>query len=741
MELFENAWVDGFEAFARVFDPAAGKSVKKQIDSWVEYFEPSSKGLYQCVIDDGLKYTKKVGSWKQARENIGITAPQYRYIREHHWGLDASSYNTNPRIWYLDIETRALGAFPDPAKAEQQVVLIQIYDSGLDTCLVWGLRELEPVELPFKFKYIKCQDEVDLFEKFFAVFQRCDPAIIYAWNGSGFDFPYLFNRIKNLGLDVNRLSNYGNVSIRTFTMVNEREGTDLIAPGHYWLDLLEVYKCNVLKPRASYALDAIAEVELGDHKVPHTEFLDFDSFYTGARYNKNPEPYDDPLREEVRQAYDTEAFITKVNKMFVSYGAQDVSLLKRLDDKLRLTSLLVTKASMMGVMICDTLSTTKPWGIYISHIAMLNNKVLPKFTEKQAAPYKGGFVREPVPGKYKWVMNCDVNSMYPMLAMVGFNISPETYVPVHKLPADLREIVLKYFNDEDEDARLKLPQPVWRKVKEILVRENYSMAMNGAVFDRSREGLLPQLITRIYNNRKAAKKEMQDVERFIVALDAAKKGGKEIDATYKEYTKEALEGISESCYNKLKKINEDLFDQLHTKQLALKILINALYGAQGNRYFIFFNREIAAAITGSGRFFIKKLAHYIDDEIASIVGPGQYVCYGDTDSVQNGEVSSNLGSRTIDQLYEQLGGAVFEREPDNLTKLLTDPLYVNTSRGMSKVTYIKKHKTPKRLYRITVGGHQITVTEDHSLMVQRNGELIKASVKELQPGDLFVTEH
>lgn len=740
MEFFENAWVDGFEAFARVFDPTAGKSIKKQIDSWVEYFEPSSKGLYQCIIDDGLKYTKKFGSWKQARENIGITAPQYRYIREHHWGLDASSYNTNPRIWYLDIETRALGAFPDPAKAEQQVVLIQVYDSQLDTCLVWGLRELEPVELPFKFKYIKCQDEVDLFEKFFAVFQRCDPAIIYAWNGSGFDFPYLFNRIKNLGLDVNRLSNYGTVSIRTFTMVNEREGTDLIAPGHYWLDLLEVYKCNVLKPRASYALDAIAEVELGDHKVPHTEFLDFDSFYTGARYNKNPEPYDDPLREEVRQAYGTEAFITKVHKMFVSYGAQDVSLLKRLDDKLRLTSLLVTKASMMGVMINDTLSTTKPWGIYISHIAMLNNKVLPKFTEKQAAPYKGGFVREPVPGKYKWVMNCDVNSMYPMLAMVGFNISPETYVPVHKLPADLREIVLKYFNDEDEDARLKLPQAVWHKVKEILVRENYSMAMNGAVFDRSQEGLLPQLITRIYNNRKAAKKEMQDVERFIVALDSAKKGDKEIDATYKEYTKEALEGISESCYNKLKRINEDLFDQLHTKQLALKILINALYGAQGNRYFIFFNREIAAAITGSGRFFIKKLAAYIDDEIASVAGPGHYVCYGDTDSCQNGEVSSNLGSRAIDQLYKQLEGAVFEREPGNLTKLLTDPLYVNTSQGMSKVTYIKKHKTPKRLYRITVGEHQITVTEDHSLMVQRNGELIKASVKELQPGDLFVTE-
>lgn len=629
-ELFESVWGDSGKAFARVFDGT--KSIKKEVDGHVEYFEADPNGPYTCVIDDGLKYGKKLGGWKQARDQVGVTAPAYRYIREHHWGLDGSTYNTDPRTWYLDIETRAVGAFPDPFKAQQAIVLIQVYDTKLDTCIVFGTRQLEALELPFAFKYVQCDDEIDLLEKFLTLFKRCDPCIIYAWNGNGFDYPYLYNRISKLGMDANRLSNYGSVKLREYEAAADRKSADLLADGHYWLDMLEVYRCNVLKPRASYSLDSIAEVELGDRKVQHTEFMDFDSFYTGARYNPAAEPYDDPLREEVRQAYGTDAFTAKVHKMFVAYGAQDVKLLQRLDNKLKLTSLLITKASLMGVMINDTLSTTKPWGIYISHIAMLNHQVLPKFTEKQAVPYKGGFVREPVPGKYRWVMNCDVNSMYPMLAMVGFNMSPETYVPVHKLPADLREIVLKYFNDEDEDARLKLPQAVWDKVKEILVRENYSMAMNGAVFDCSKEGLLPQLITRIYTGRKAAKKEMQDVERFIVALDAAKKGDREVDADYKHYTKEALEGISLDCYNKLKHFNEALFDQLYTKQLALKILINALYGANGNRYFIFFNREIAAAITGTGRFFIKKLSHYIDEIIREQGGGESGVYYNDTDS-------------------------------------------------------------------------------------------------------------
>lgn len=630
--LFENAWQDDYEVFARVYDPETGKSVKKQVDSKVEFFEAQSNGPYRCVIDDGLSYGKRLGTWKQARDCVGVTAPQYRYIRENHWSLDASTYNMNPRVWYLDIETRALGEFPDPHQARQEVVLIQMYDSVMDACIVIGTRDLEDIETTFKFRYIKADNEVDLFNRFFNVFNLCDPAIIYAWNGSGFDFPYLYNRIKNIGLDVNSLSNYGKVSLRVFETAVGRPGADLVSAGHYWLDMLEVYKGNVLKPRASYSLDSIAEVELGEHKVPHNEFLDFDSFYTGARYQYVDQRYDDPLREAVRQAYGTPDFINKVHRMFVAYGAQDVNLLKRLDDKLRLTSLLTMQASMMGVLINDTLSTTKPWGIYISHIAMLDRLVLPRTTQHESSTFKGGFVKEPVPGKYKWVMNCDVNSMYPMLAMVGFNISPETYVPVHKLPADLREIVIKYFNDENEDARLKLPQAVWDKTKEILTRENYSMSINGAVFDCSKEGLLPQLIKRIYNNRKGTKKEMQSVERFLVGLEKASKGTKDVDVDYKNWSQEALEGISQDSYNKLKAFNEDLFDRLFTRQLVLKIMINALYGAQGNKYFVFFNREAAAAVTGAGRFFIKKLAHYIDDKIQNLTGAVDNITYQDTDS-------------------------------------------------------------------------------------------------------------
>ena len=39
--------------------------------------------------------------------------------------------------------------------------------------------------------------------------------------------------------------------------------------------------------------------------------------------------------------------------------------------------------------------------------------------------YAGAYVKEPIPGKYDWVVSFDLNSLYPHLIM-QYNISPET---------------------------------------------------------------------------------------------------------------------------------------------------------------------------------------------------------------------------------------------------------------------------------------------------------------------------
>ena len=78
----------------------------------------------------------------------------------------------------------------------------------------------------------------------------------------------------------------------------------------------------------------------------------------------------------------------------------------------------------------------------------------------------------------------------------------------------------------------------------------------------------------------------------------------------------------------------DLQSQYNTAQMVAKILMNSLYGAIGNAYFPLFNEDIACAITGNGRYFIRKLANYIEDTLQKMHKSDKpYIIYGDTDSV------------------------------------------------------------------------------------------------------------
>lgn len=71
----------------------------------------------------------------------------------------------------------------------------------------------------------------------------------------------------------------------------------------------------------------------------------------------------------------------------------------------------------------------------------------------------------------------------------------------------------------------------------------------------------------------------------------------------------------------------------HITQLTLKILINSLYGALGNRHFLLANPDMAAAITSSGRFFIQLVADNVERRLQELLPSDEpYVKAGDTDS-------------------------------------------------------------------------------------------------------------
>jgi len=101
-----------------------------------------------------------------------------------------------------------------------------------------------------------------------------------------------------------------------------------------------------------------------------------------------------------------------------------------------------------------------------------------------------------------------------------------------------------------------------------------------------------------------------------------------------DYSKEELEKLSLNELHELLDIAAHCERKKKTEQGALKVSINSLYGALGNKYFPLFNEDMARGITANGRYFIRKLAIYIEDGLQSLLkSDKKYIIYGDTDSV------------------------------------------------------------------------------------------------------------
>ena len=96
-----------------------------------------------------------------------------------------------------------------------------------------------------------------------------------------FDIPYIcksLNRVLGEKL-MKRFSNWGLVTEGEI-YVQGRKQIVFDVGGLTQLDYLDLYKKFTYKAQESYRLDYIAEVELGQKKLDHSEFDTFKDFYT-----------------------------------------------------------------------------------------------------------------------------------------------------------------------------------------------------------------------------------------------------------------------------------------------------------------------------------------------------------------------------------------------------------------------------------------------------------------------------
>ena len=293
---------------------------------------------------------------------------------------------------------------------------------------------------------------------------------------------------------------------------------------------------------------------------------------------------------ERKLAYDgtLHTLYTTDHQKFIDYNIKDVELVDRMEDKIAMITLTMTMAYKAGVNYADTMGTVAIWDALIHKTLMQQNIIVPPNTNSFKSDYEGGYVKDPQCGVHDWVCSFDVNSLYPNI-IVQWNMSPETIMK-GKIEPDIT---------------------VDRMLTGYKNTNSMSMAATGQYFSNEKQGFMPKIIEEMYAERTIIKKKM------IVS-------------------KKELEACDKSNETELYRIERDIA-HFENQQLSIKILLNSLYGALGNKYFRYFTMEIAEGITITGQFIIKWAEKYVNDFLNKTLKTDKdYVIAIDTDSVYAG---------------------------------------------------------------------------------------------------------
>lgn len=269
-------------------------------------------------------------------------------------------------------------------------------------------------------------------------------------------------------------------------------------------------------------------------------------------------------------------------QLYIDYNIKDVEIVDRLEDKTGLITLAMTIAYKAFVNMTDSFGSVGVWdALLFNELRKRGIVVPPKSKNVKERQIQGAFVKDPQNGMHDWVMSFDLNSLYPHIIM-QYNMSPETVVDDRHDNITVDSLL--------DEADLNIP-------------EQYSMSATGQYFDKTNKGIVPQVIENLYGERSEIKKRMLDAEQRS-----------QQDKSY-ETEKEIV--------------------TLNNQQMAIKILMNSLYGALSNEFFRYYDMRIAESITVTGQLTILWAQKTINDFLNKLLKTqdDDYVIAIDTDSL------------------------------------------------------------------------------------------------------------
>jgi len=604
------------------------------------------------------------------------------------WEINETpEFSKNPlNIGFIDIETYSPNGFPDIREASDEINAITLYSTLTKTFYTFGCKPYKVKESDVE--YIYCENEKQLLKLFVDYVNKLDIDLLSAWNGEGFDYPYICNRIINVCGEetLKRLSPvYEDINkpVSNRDVIGDRgealqkwsiEGLSLI-------DYMLVYKKYTYVDRPSFSLNYIANVELSDQKIEHEN----ESLVSLADNNW---------------------------EKFIDYNIQDVRLLVKLDQKLKFINLLKLQAYAGCCPIEKAMGTISvTLGALAVRCKHHDRVLMTKVKLGGEMVFEGGFVMEPVKGFHDDIVSVDANSLYPNTC-ISLNISPET--KLGKIIQEDDQFIQFKSNRDGKISKINKD-----KFKEYCKKKQIAISKSGVLFTQDTVGILAEYMDYYYKKRVNTKKQLK--------------------ATYKELDKAKNE--------KEKSEIKERIEYLDLLQLALKIQINAAYGFFGTPYCPLGDTDITSSITKTGQAVVKQagvIAWNYMKEHGIDYDPLVYV---DTDSLVGSSIIIVNGKKIkIEDYYNQCNGILIKNDINNQNFIKE---INNDDKGLSydinsqqivnnKIKYIKKHKVKKEFFKISYKDKEVIITEDHSVMIERNDKIIEIKPREIKQDDKII---
>ncbi len=299
-----------------------------------------------------------------------------------------SSYPSSIKLEKMafDIETYNKNLSSNPKK--DPIIMIS-YSDGNARIITYKKTDLEYVDT--------VKDEKEMLLHFFEVLSKKNPDVLFGYNSTNFDLPYIKERCKKLKINL-KIGSDGKYKKLRKGRISGLKLNQIIHIDLYPVSLF-FSGIGAIKTQR-YTLDEVASSVIGEHKK------NIDKNEIWRLWDEN----DDKIYE----------YSKKDAQITYELGSKYLPLLKEIAHVSK-TPLFETSLSTSGQLVENLLMFNAPYLIppKPSGMAVL---------ERQNDKIEGAYVKMPEPGIYENIVVFDFRSLYPSI-IISYNIDPYTLDP------------------------------------------------------------------------------------------------------------------------------------------------------------------------------------------------------------------------------------------------------------------------------------------------------------------------